>query len=41
MAKERKKLTLSAVTAVTKNAPLEERQEDLPKKVKLKDLKKK
>ena len=40
MAKERKKLTLSAVTAVTKNTPIEERQEEVPKKVKLKDLKK-
>ena len=40
MAKERKKLTLSAVTAVSKNAPIEEKQEEVPKKVKLKDLKK-
>ena len=41
MAKEkRKKLTLAAVTAVTKNAPLQEKKEEVPKKVKLKDLKK-
>ncbi len=40
MAKERKKLTLSAVRAVTKNVAIEEKQEDVPKKVKLKDLKK-
>ena len=50
MAKEqRKKLTLAAVTAVTKNAPLQEKKEDdlnndnieeVPKKVKLKDLEK-
>jgi len=39
VAKERKKLTLSAVTAVTKNVPIEEKEE-VPKKVKLKDLKK-
>ena len=50
MAKEqRKKLTLAAVTAVTKNAPLQEKKEEdlkndnieeVPKKVKLKDLEK-
>ena len=49
MAKDRKKLTLAAVTAVTKNAPLQEKKEDdlkndnieeVPKKVKLKDLEK-
>ncbi len=38
MAKERKKLTLSAVRDVTKNTPIQE--EEVPKKVKLKDLKK-
>ena len=49
MAKERKRLTLSAITAVTKNTSLQEKQEQkleidtppkVPKKVKLKDLKK-
>ena len=40
MAKERKKLTLSAVTAVSKNAPIQEELKEVPKKVKLKDLKK-
>ena len=49
MGKDRKKLTLAAVTAVTKNAPLQEKKEDdlnienieeVPKKVKLKDLEK-
>ena len=49
MATERKKLTLEAITAVTKNAPLQEKKEEdlnidnieeVPKKVKLKDLKK-
>ena len=49
MADKRKKLTLAAVNAVTKNAPLQEKKEDdlnidnieeVPKKVKLKDLKK-
>jgi len=40
VAKERKKLTLSAVTAVTKNVPIEEELKEVPKKVKLKDLKK-
>ena len=38
MAKDRKKLTLSAVRDVTKNTPIQE--EEVPKKVKLKDLKK-
>ncbi|RUM68819.1 MAG: hypothetical protein DSZ07_05935 [Sulfurovum sp.] len=40
MAKKRNKLTLSAVTSVTKNIPIQERKEEVPKKVKLKDLKK-
>jgi hypothetical protein len=47
---KRKKLTLAAVTAVTKNAPLQEKKEEdknidnsieeVPKKIKLKDLEK-
>jgi len=50
VAKERMKLTLANVMAVTKNAPLQEKKEDdtnienieeVPKKVKLKDLEKK
>jgi len=40
MAKKRNKLTLSAVTSVTKNIPIQERKEEVPKKVKLKDLEK-
>ena len=49
MAKERKKLTLANVMAVIKNAPLQEKKEEdtniknieeVPKKVKLKDLEK-
>ncbi|CAA6814994.1 MAG: Unknown protein [uncultured Sulfurovum sp.] len=49
MGKDRKKLTLAAVTAVTQKAPLQEKKEDdlnienieeVPKKVKLKDLEK-
>jgi len=40
MAKKRNKLTLSAVTSVTKNIPIQEKKEEVPKKVKLKDLKK-
>ena len=40
MAKKRNKLTLSAVTSITKNIPIQEKKEEVPKKVKLKDLKK-
>jgi len=40
MAKKRNKLTLLAVTSVTKNIPIQEKKEEVPKKVKLKDLKK-
>jgi len=40
MAKKRNKLTLSAVTSITKNIPIQEKKEEVPKKIKLKDLKK-
>ena len=45
MAKKRRKLTLADVTAVTKNAPLQDKNidnsiEEVPKKIKLKDLEK-
>ena len=46
MAKERRKLTLAALTAVTQNVPLQGKNEDklniekIPKKVKFKDLEK-
>ena len=42
MAKERKKLTLEAITAVKKNAPVQEikEEDETPPKLKLKDLEK-
>jgi len=38
MAKERKKLTLATVNAVTKNNKIDNNNDEKPKKVKLKDL---
>jgi len=41
MAKERKKLTLQAITAIKNNAPIQETPvEETPPKIKLKDLEK-
>lgn len=36
----KKRLTLSAITAVTKDIPIQEEEKEVPKKVKLKDLEK-
>ena len=36
----KKRLTLSAITAVTKDIPIQEEEKKVPKKVKLKDLEK-